>query len=137
MPCLLELVSLGLASINCLQVGIDQKQLAPWSSYDGVVDWSSSLHNYSDTAHVLRQLDLVISVDTAVAHLSAALNNLHGSCCHGSDFHWLLSRRLTLVSQVCLFHLRQTDWFGDQVSHLLLMIFLCSIYPVLHLLKAI
>ena len=93
MPRLLDLVSLDLISINCLQIGPDQEQLAPWLSTDGIKDWSTSLHSFSDTAFVLRQLDLVISVDTAVAHLSASLNRPTWIMLPwDSDFRWLLSR---------------------------------------------
>ena len=40
----------------------------------GITDWQNDLHDFSDTAHLLKQLDLVICVDTAVAHLAGALN---------------------------------------------------------------
>ena len=38
-----------------------------------VLDLRSELHDFGDTAALCRNLDLVISIDSAVAHLSAAL----------------------------------------------------------------
>jgi ADP-heptose:LPS heptosyltransferase len=38
-----------------------------------VVDAAPLLHDFADTAALIQQLDLVISVDTAVAHLTAAM----------------------------------------------------------------
>ena len=38
-----------------------------------VLDLGASLHSLNDTAHALRQLDLLITVDTSVAHLAGAL----------------------------------------------------------------
>jgi tetratricopeptide (TPR) repeat protein len=39
-----------------------------------IVDWTDELKDFSDTAALITNLDLIISVDTAVAHLSAAMN---------------------------------------------------------------
>ena len=61
-----------------LQVGEDASQLLPWSSHDRVTDWSPVI-DFEATAHVVRQLDLVISVDTAVAHLAAGMEYPRGS----------------------------------------------------------
>jgi ADP-heptose:LPS heptosyltransferase len=38
-----------------------------------VVDWTHDLHDFADTAALVQNLDLVISVDSAVAHLAGAL----------------------------------------------------------------
>ena len=40
---------------------------------DNFHDWSAELNDFADTAALISCLDLVISVDTAVAHLSGAL----------------------------------------------------------------
>ena len=42
---------------------------------DGMVvhDWTAELHDFADTAALVHALDLVISVDTAAAHLAGAL----------------------------------------------------------------
>ena len=71
------------------------------------------LDDFSDTAHVIRQLDLVITVDTAVAHLAAALNRptwllLPRNC----DFRWLLDRSDSPWYPRCLRLFRQPD-HGD------------------------
>jgi tetratricopeptide (TPR) repeat protein len=50
-----------------------------------VIDWTDDLHDFSDTAALIENLDLVISVDTSVAHLAGAL---------GKPF-WLLNRYTT------------------------------------------
>ena len=38
-----------------------------------IVDWTNELHDFSDTAALVANLDLVITVDTAVAHLAGAM----------------------------------------------------------------
>ncbi len=39
----------------------------------GALDWSGDLHDFADTAALMTALDLVISVDTSVAHAAGAL----------------------------------------------------------------
>jgi hypothetical protein len=47
-------------------------QAAHWGGPD-IIDWTSELHDFSDTAALAANLDLVISVDTSMAHLAGAL----------------------------------------------------------------
>jgi tetratricopeptide (TPR) repeat protein len=51
------------------------------------------LEDYSDTAALISQLDLVISVDTSVAHLAGALGKpVWILLTHAPDWRWLLNR---------------------------------------------
>jgi tetratricopeptide (TPR) repeat protein len=81
-------------SFYSLQKGDDaQKQLreGPWR--DRVIDFTDDLHDFSDTAALIENLDLVISVDTSVLHLAGALGkpvwlmNRYNTC-----WRWLRDR---------------------------------------------
>ena len=90
MPLFTDLIELGLINLHSLQFGKDAEQLDPWSNLDGITDWHTVLNDFSDTAFVVRQLDLVISVDTAVAHLAGALNRPTWLLLpQNADFRWL------------------------------------------------
>ena len=75
-----------------LQVGAESRGL---SSLDGVkiVDLAPWLADFAETAAAIRQLDLVISVDTSVAHLAGALGRQTWVLLpHVPDWRWLLDR---------------------------------------------
>ncbi|MGZ3157645.1 MAG: glycosyltransferase family 9 protein, partial [Burkholderiaceae bacterium] len=58
-----------------------------------LIDWTAELIDFADTAALISQLDLVISVDTAVAHLAGAMGKpvwLLNS--FESEWRWLLER---------------------------------------------
>ena len=93
MPVFERLFALDLIELHSLQFGSDSSQLEDWQHLDQVHDWSDKLNDFSDTAHVVRQLDLVISVDTAVLHLAGALNKPAWALLpQNSDFRWLRER---------------------------------------------
>lgn len=52
---------------------LPDEQSKELSEKHSVIDLTNYLHDFSDTASVIDQLDLVITVDTAIAHLSGAL----------------------------------------------------------------
>ncbi|MGZ5801261.1 MAG: glycosyltransferase family 9 protein [Burkholderiaceae bacterium] len=58
-----------------------------------LIDWTEELTDFSDTAALISQLDLVISVDTAVAHLAGAMGKpvwLMNS--FESEWRWMMER---------------------------------------------
>ena len=82
-----------LVVLHSLQVGSDSAQLDPWRQKRGVVDHAEHLDDFYDTACVVSQLDLVISVDTAVAHLAGALDvPVWTMLQHNADFRWMRGR---------------------------------------------
>jgi hypothetical protein len=61
---------------------------------NGVKNFQGQIRNFADTAALIHHMDVVISVDTAVAHLSGALGRptwipLNW---YGTDWRWLLKR---------------------------------------------
>ncbi len=46
---------------------------ARWIAERGVTDWSKYISSFTDTAEAISALDLIVSVDTATAHLAGAL----------------------------------------------------------------
>jgi hypothetical protein len=76
-----------------LQKGAAASQLSSSELGGRVVDYTEELHDFADTAALVANLDLVISVDTSTAHLAGALNkpvwilNRFDAC-----WRWLLER---------------------------------------------
>ena len=87
-----------------------------------LIDWTHLLEDFSDTAALIEQMDLVISVDTSTAHLTGALGkpvwilNRFDSCWRWlrerSDSPWYPSARLYRQE-------RYGDWEGvlQRVAH--------------------
>ena len=65
-----KLAGLAMPGVNLISL---QKPAEPTPPEMGVHDWTDELHDLADTAALIASLDLVITVDTAVAHLAGAL----------------------------------------------------------------
>ena len=76
------------AEAELAQLPATGRDLAP------IRDFTAELHDFADTAALIAQLDLVISVDTATAHLAGAMGkpvwllNRFDGC-----WRWLIGRR--------------------------------------------
>ena len=132
LPRLLDLVDLDLIDLHSLQVGADAEPFAQHTRPGRVFDWNGSLNDFGETAHVVQQLDLVISVDTAVAHLAGALDRPTWLLLpQNADFRWLRERSDSpWYSSMRVF--RQTtrgDWQGvvEQVQAALDELFLLDL----------
>lgn len=76
-----------------LQKGPAHDQLADAPEAFRAHDFTADLHNFDDTAALIMNLDLVIAVDTGVAHLAAALGKpVWVLLPANSDWRWLEER---------------------------------------------
>jgi hypothetical protein len=58
-----------------------------------LIDLTAQIHDFADTAALIEQLDLVISIDTAVAHLAGALGKpIFTLLPFAPDWRWMLER---------------------------------------------
>jgi Tfp pilus assembly protein PilF len=64
------LAGLAMPGVNLISL---QKPVEPDTGGLNIVDWTDELDDLADTAALIESLDLVITVDTAVAHLAGAL----------------------------------------------------------------
>jgi tetratricopeptide (TPR) repeat protein len=78
---------------HCLQKAISADDLA-WLKHAGMVTThEAALHDFADTAALIEAMDLVISIDTAVAHLAGALGKpVWIMLPFNPDWRWLLGR---------------------------------------------
>ena len=87
---LLEVEGVELCS---LQKGPALAQLTEHPASGRIAELGSSLDDLHDTAEVIQSLDLVVSVDTAVAHLTGAMGKpVWILLAHSPEWRWLRDR---------------------------------------------
>jgi len=87
---LAPLFEVGGVSFVSLQVGPRAKEAA---GLPGLLDFSPEIGDFADTAALIAALDLVIAVDTSVAHCAAALGKETWiMLAHAPDWRWLTGR---------------------------------------------
>ena len=85
------LIQIPGVSIYSLQVSRDGEAKAVFG--DAITDLAPELKDFAETAAVIRNMDLVVSVDTAVAHLAGALGHQVWTLLpFMPDWRWLFDR---------------------------------------------
>ena len=81
------------AKFHCLQKGITEEDRQAGEKVKNLYFWNTELEDFSDTAALINQMDLVITVDTSVAHLAGALGKPTWiMLAYHPDFRWLLDK---------------------------------------------
>lgn len=98
-----------------LQIGSRASELSASKARDAIVDLSSRLTDLAVTAAAIDALDIVVTVDTAIAHLAGTLGReTWVLLAHAPDWRWLIGRDDTpWYPSVRLFRQRTPgDWDG-------------------------
>ncbi|MHB1556072.1 MAG: tetratricopeptide repeat protein [Isosphaeraceae bacterium] len=91
---LFDLLDVAFYSLQVGPQAVELNEPGPWTGR--VVDLGARVSDYADTAAVLRQLDLLIAVDTSVVHLAGALGvPTWVMISTRSDWRWLVDREDT------------------------------------------
>ncbi len=90
LECLKDVPGVRLYSV---QKGPAGAQIAASALAGHLIDWTADLNDFVDTAALLENLDLLIAVDTAVAHLAGALGKTVWLLLPTPpDWRWMLHR---------------------------------------------
>jgi tetratricopeptide (TPR) repeat protein len=90
---LLPLLSLTGLEFHALQREVPPEQRVWFELSSALIDHSSELNDFADTAALISLLDLVVTIDTSVAHLAGAMGKpVWIMLQHNADWRWLLDR---------------------------------------------
>lgn len=90
---LAPLTNIEAATFYSLQVGAPAEQVKLLGARARLIDLHDELKEFEDTAAIIANLDLVISIDTSVAHLAGAMGKAVWILLQKSnDWRWLLGR---------------------------------------------
>jgi tetratricopeptide (TPR) repeat protein len=87
------LLQVGGTQFYSLQKGPAAAQARTLDAGDALIDWSDELATFADTAALVAHLDLVVTADTAVAHLAGAMGKpVWVLTPFAPEWRWLLER---------------------------------------------
>ncbi len=90
---LAPLLSLPGVNFISLQKDVRESDLAEMARWPNLTRFDAALADFADTAAIIAELDLVIAVDTAVAHLAGALGKpVWILLSYIQDWRWLIDR---------------------------------------------
>jgi len=90
----MQFLELPKVKLYSLQLGKDAQEIQKYLDNPRVVDLSPHIKDFYNTAELIQQLDLVISVDTAVAHLAGAMGKpVWVLLPFSADWRWFLGRK--------------------------------------------
>jgi hypothetical protein len=93
LPCLAPLFALTDVAFYSLQVSPAAEFSAEAAAQNRLIDPTGELHDFADTASAVEQLDVVIAVDTSLAHLAGALGRPTWVLLpFAPDWRWMLKR---------------------------------------------
>lgn len=76
-----------------LQMGANQSEIAIYRDRAPLINLGAEIEDFSDTAAIIANLDLVVTIDTAVGHLAAAMGRPAWIMLpYSADWRWLLER---------------------------------------------
>jgi tetratricopeptide (TPR) repeat protein len=124
---LIPLVALSGIRLYGLQKGAASKESAQVPSHAAFENLGEEFEDFSDTAAVLANLDLILSVDTAVAHLAGAMGKPVWVLLQSrADWRWMAQREYSpWYPTMRLFRQQvQGDWAGvfGRVQHELALV---------------
>jgi hypothetical protein len=84
------LASVKHAALYSLQVGAQMNQSPSGME---ILDWTNELRDFAETAALIANLDLIVTVDTSVAHLAGAMGKrVWVLIAKSPDWRWMLER---------------------------------------------
>ncbi|MGD1804113.1 tetratricopeptide repeat protein [Dapis sp. BLCC M126] len=88
-----EIINIDTVNFYILQKEVSPQDLEWLNSRTKIYNLGSSFNNLADTAAAIKQLDLVITIDTVIAHLAGALGKpVWVMLNFDSDWRWLTNR---------------------------------------------
>lgn len=89
----LPLFNLKNITFYSLQKGAKSAEINEITCPVNLLDLNNKINDFADTSAVISQLDLVITVDTSVAHLAGALGKpVWVLLCYNADWRWMTER---------------------------------------------
>jgi ADP-heptose:LPS heptosyltransferase len=115
---LAPVLALSGVELVSLQKDVRERDLAALAGAKNLIDLRSELNDFRDTAAVISTLDLVIAIDTAVAHLAGALGKRTFLMLpFAPDWRWLLERAdCPWYPTMRLFRQTKPGQWGDVVA---------------------
>lgn len=121
LPLLLPLMADIEINFYSFQIGGASKHINQLGAQGFITDLSNSIDDFYDTACLMKQMDLIITIDSSTAHLAGALGiETWVLLINNADWRWLLDRDDTpWYPKSRLFRQSEPDNWGDAVNTLI------------------